>query len=282
MLAKIVDFIKYNNAFTIIFVIIFFGTGVAFAADEDIRESVYASEEKLVSVDNSLILSSDFDNFDFQLMIGGVTEDDKNYYAEYSYDTLAIIDGAWQRKKVEKTLTVSKDELNGRDLGLYIAEELGENVRGELAYLKRVQKIETEKGESQKIVTVEYSGLVGKMIDPKSVVIEGYEPVIPEPVKEEEKKETPPEETVVSTVIILNPNNEQGEPEDNTPPVDTTPEAIPPAEELVDEELVQEVVEELLEEASSSPKVEAVDVENPVEPVTEEAPQEAPAEPLAE
>ena len=200
MQQKILNFIKYNNAFTIIFVICFFGFSITFAANPDVRESVYASEETVISVDNGLIVSADLDNFNFNLRISAVTEDDKNYYAAYSYQTLVIENDVWQNKEIEKILTVSKEALDGRDLGLYVAKELGENINYELSYLKRVQKLEREKGESQKIVATEYSGLIGKLLDPKEEVIEGYNPVIPEPAPEVAATvESNPEEVIVST-----------------------------------------------------------------------------------
>jgi len=150
MYQKILNFIKYNNAFTIIFVICFFGFGVSYAANADVRESVYGSEETVVSIDNSLIISADLDNFNFNLRISSITEDNKNYYAIYSYQTLAIKDGVWQSQQIEKTLKISKEALEGRDLGLYVAEELGENMNYELSYLKRVQKLEREKENPRK------------------------------------------------------------------------------------------------------------------------------------
>ncbi|MFA4890606.1 MAG: hypothetical protein WC587_03200 [Candidatus Paceibacterota bacterium] len=286
---KIINFIKYNNAFTIAFVLVFFGFGISFAASPELRDGVYSSEEIVVSIDNSMIVSSDLDNFNFNLRISSITEDEKNYYAVYSYQTLAITDGFWQGKEEEKTLTVNKEALEGKDLGLYVAKELGENINYELSYLKRVQKLEKEKGDSQKIITVEYSGLVGKLLDPKEMVIEGYSPVIPEPVPEiPATVESNPTEVIVSTPYA--------EPQENPVPVEPAPalepqlenpnplpegegasaaeagEVIipPPAEpapassaeatdgqaEMIDEKLVQEVVEELLEsEASSIPEL---------------------------
>ncbi len=261
MYEKTLNFIKYNNAFTIIFVIIFFSFSISYAASDDVRSSVYASEETIVSIDNSLIVSADLDNFSFNLRITAVTEDEKNYYATYSYQTLTIEDGFWQNKTIEKTLTVSKEALDGKDLGLYLAEELGENINYELSYLKRVQKLEREKGASQKVVTVEYSGLIGKFIDPKEMVIEGYNPVIPEPVPEVPATvESNPAEVIVSTPYT------QPSPEATAGTAESVQEATPAptstesgvgaptesvGEEMVDEELIQEVVEELLQETTT-------------------------------
>ncbi|MCX6701742.1 MAG: hypothetical protein NTX96_00915 [Candidatus Zambryskibacteria bacterium] len=264
MYQKILNFIKYNNAFTIIFVICFFGFGVTFAANPD---AIYSSEETVVSVDNSWIISADLDNYNFNLRINSITEDEKNYYATYSYQTMVIEDSVWQNKEIEKTLTVSKETLDGKDLGLYVAKELGENISYELSYLKRVQKLEKEKGESQKIVTTEYSGLIGKLIDPKQEVIEGYNPVIPEVVPEVPiTVKSNPEEVIVSTQY---PEPQPGPapqptPEPvgtSTPPqIEPTPEPTPepvatstPPGDVIDEGLVQEVVQELLQDATSTP-----------------------------
>lgn len=181
MYQKLIHFIKYHNAFNIIFVVVFLGFGMSYAASPEVRESVYSSTETIVSVDNTLIVSSDLDSFSFDLKINSITEDETNYYANYGYQTLAIGDSVWQNKWIDKTLKVNKKSLEGKDFGLYVAKELGENMDSERAYLKRVQKLEKEKGESRKMVAVEYSGLIGKFLNPRERVIDGYSPIIPEP-----------------------------------------------------------------------------------------------------
>jgi hypothetical protein len=238
MFQKFLNFIKYNNAFTIILGMLFLGGGVTFAASPTARESVYSSQSTVISVDNGVIVSTNLDDFNFNLRINSITEDNKNYYAGYSYQTLAVENDIWQTKQIEKTLTVSKEDLNGKDLGLYVAKELGENMNYELSYLKRVQKLEREKGESQKIVTTEYSGLIGKMLDPKEEVIEGYSPVIPEPVPQTAAVvESRPQFIVVSV-----PSGSVSEQTSNTP---------------VDSQLVNKVVDQLVkDEASSTPALE--------------------------
>ena len=175
---KIIHFIKYHNAFTIILGVVFLGFGASYAASPAVRDAVYSSTETVVSVDNSLIVSAGLDDLNFNLRINSITEDGINYYAAYSYQTLVIENSVWQNKEIDKTLTVSKESLGGRDLGLYVAQELGETIDYERDYLKRVQKLEKEKGESRKTVAVEYSGLIGRLLDPKEKVIEGYNPVI--------------------------------------------------------------------------------------------------------
>ncbi len=235
---KLINFVKYNNAFPIIVAICLLSTGVTFAASPSARDAVYGSSEEVVSVDNGLIVSADLDNFNFNLKVNTLTEDANNYYANYSYSTLIVEDDIWQERVIEKTLKVSKEALSDKDLGLYVTKELGDNINYELSYLKRVQKMEREKGESQKVVVVTYSGLIGKLLNPKAMVIEGYDPVIPEVTPEPSgTADSAPEDP---RVIPDTPNTEV--PVDNGPiitipdvPIDsgdsgtTTPETVPPA-----------------------------------------------------
>lgn len=227
MMQKIINFIKYHNAFTIIFAVIFFGGGIVFAASPEARDGVYAAKTSVTSVDNGAIVAADLDNFNFNLKINSVTEDEKNYYAAYSYQTLEIDDSVWQNKEINKTLTVGKEALDGRDLGLYVQKELGENINYELSYLKRVQKMEKEKGESQKVVTVEYSGLVGKLLDPKTMVIEGYEPVVPPPAP---VVEAPPAEEQTPAPPAPSPEPPASPPQENPVPIIVPPPAEPQPE----------------------------------------------------
>jgi hypothetical protein len=278
MSEKLLDFIKYNNAFAIIIVSIFFSFGISYAASEDVRDSVYSSTEQVIAVDNSFIISADLDSFNFNLRISSVKEDEKNYYVVYTYQTLVIEGGVWQNKGTEKTLTVNKEALGAKDLGLFIAQELGENMNYELSYLKRVQQVERENGKSPKIVTVEYSGLIGKLLDPKEKVIEGYQPVIPEPVPEVPATvESNPEQVIVSTPhpepvtqdeLPTSPPSEiqpipeatstSPESESFTEPVpeilesETAPSSNPAPEGLVDQKLIQEVIGEFLQDEATS------------------------------
>jgi hypothetical protein len=238
---KVLNFIKYNNAFTIVFVICFFSFGITFAASPAARDSVYSSQETVVSVDNTAVVSADLDNFNFNLRIGSITEDAKNYYVAYSYQTFTVEDSVWQNKEIDKTLTVNKEALDGKDLGIYVAKQLGDNINYELSYLKRVQKLEQDKGASQKVVTVEYSGLIGKLLNPNEKVIEGYNPVIPEAVPEVAATvESNPAAVIVSTRHLQTQNN----------PVATT------SSTTVNAGLVSAVVGQLLQgQATSTPAV---------------------------
>ena len=281
MKEKVLAFVKYNNIFAIAFMAVFFGFGISFAASPTVRESVYSSEETIIAVNNKLILTTNLDDFNFNLKINSVTEDEKNYYALYSYQTLAVLDGVWQTKGVEKTLTVSKEALGDKDLGLYLAKELGDNINYELSYLKRAQQLEKDRGESAKVVAVEYDGLIGKFLDPKELVIEGYDPVVetaaaeqasevelhPEadydesiktPVEEPEESEEPeepvvPEETTgeVTATSTEGVDNSATEPE---PEPEPAPEIKP--EGVVEEGAVSETeTETVVEEPATEPEV---------------------------
>ncbi|MCK4473936.1 DUF5011 domain-containing protein [Candidatus Parcubacteria bacterium] len=184
MFQKIINFIKYHNAFTIGLALMFVFSGVIFASD-DVRETVFGEEIiTQTGVDNARILSVDLENFDLGLQITKVNEDEENYYVDYIYKTLGIKDSVWQLVVKEKHLTVSKQTLEDRDLGLYLIEELGEVADYELSYLKEVQTAEQEKGISKLTATIDYTGLIGLVLDVKEKVLPGYEPVIPEPKPE--------------------------------------------------------------------------------------------------
>ncbi len=182
MFQKIIHFIKYHNAFTIGLALVLLATAGAFAS-EDVR-NVVIGEEIITEqgIDNSAILAADLENFDFAMQIMNVLEDAENYYVDWTYRTLAIKDNTWQEVGRTGTLTVSKTALAGQDLGLYVAEELGEIVDSELAYLKEVQEIEREKGQTQIVQTTTYTGLMGLVLDPRTKTLPGYEPVVKPPV----------------------------------------------------------------------------------------------------
>ncbi|HUV47141.1 MAG TPA: putative metal-binding motif-containing protein [Candidatus Bathyarchaeia archaeon] len=185
---KTINFIKYHNAFAIGVGVILLGSGVIFAASpglrEDVKETLISTEELVRSIDNSRILVADLDNFDFALQVKKITEDNENYYVLYSYKTLALQDYTWQEVEKEKAFDVPKDALAGKDLGLYITEQLGQVIDNQLSYLKEVQEIEQKKGLTQKVVAVQYAGLLGKFLSSKEKVFPGYEPVIKPPVVE--------------------------------------------------------------------------------------------------
>ncbi|MBT9171430.1 MAG: hypothetical protein DDT18_01806 [Actinobacteria bacterium] len=260
-LDSLTGFIKYHNAFAIGVSLIFVFTVGAFAASPDFRENFISSQETVRSVDNSYVLTADLDNFSFGLKITGITEDPKNYYITYTYKTIAIQDYVWQEVEKENTLTVSKPVLGDRDLGLYVAEELGEVIDYELSYLKEVQQIEKEKGLTQKIVATQYAGLIGRFLNPKEKVFEGYQPVV-----QPEEVVSQPQEGVALQAGTGSEENLAPQPVTQQMPVDR--------------ELIRQLVQEILAQQRTQP-AEQPPAEQPVvagetssQPVTEQPPAE--------
>ena len=184
MFQQITNFIKYHNLFTIILGLVFIATAGAFA-NEGVRNTVIGEEIVTeIGVDNSQLLSADLDNFDINLKINNILEDEENYYVDYTFNTIAVRDNLWQPVVKAERFTVNKTGLGDRDLGIYLAEEFSEVVRGEIAYLKEAQKSEKERGRTQIVKTIDYTGLIDLTLDLKNKILPGYEPVVKPPVAE--------------------------------------------------------------------------------------------------
>ena len=185
MLKKITNFIKYHNAFVIIITLVFAASFSALATSEDLRDK--ALGKKIITksgIDNSMLLAADLENFDLEMKILDVGEDEDNYYLVYQFQTLGIQENVWQIILRQKELEISKKALAGQDLGLYAAEELGEVIDYELAYLKEVQENENKKGDDRIVQETKYEGLLGLIISTKT-------------------KELPPEyELVVKPLVV--------------------------------------------------------------------------------
>lgn len=179
-LSSLTGFIKYNNTFTIIIIVVFLATGSAFA-NEGVRNTVIGETIATVAgIDNTQILVTDIDNFNMNFTIQNITEDDNMYYIDYSYNVVAIIDNVWQPTTKEETLNVSKERLGGNDLGLYVASELGQLADYELSYMREVKEIEKKNGERRRVASIAYTGLKGLVLDPETKILPGYTPVIKE------------------------------------------------------------------------------------------------------
>lgn len=231
---KIINFIKYHNAFPIAVSLIFLSLTAVFAASpqmrEDFKGALVSAKETVRSIDNTYIVSIDLDSFDFSLQITDIKEDTDNYYISYAFKTIYIQDYVWQELSKQTTLTVSKQALANNDLGLYVAEELGEVINSQLAYLKEVQQIEKQKGLSQKVVATEYAGLIGRFLNPKEEIFPGYEPV------------------VSPLAIVL-------EPSPLAAPVAAL--ASPAPQPVIDRDLIRQIVEELLAQERQSSLISA-------------------------
>ncbi|MCH7883593.1 hypothetical protein IIA95_04265 [Patescibacteria group bacterium] len=182
MLGRVIEFIKYHNAFSIGFALLFLGFGGALAANQELKEgivnTIVSAEEIIKTVDNSLIVSIDLNHYTPVIQIIEITEDEKSYYIFYNLETIDLEGGRWSEVTKDKLLTVFKDDLKGRDLGLYAAKQLGGVIDWQLAYLKEVREIEKGKGATQKVVAITYSGLIGKFLNPREKTFPGYDPVI--------------------------------------------------------------------------------------------------------
>lgn len=186
MLKNIIHFLKYNNLTTLAVAAALVGSGSAFAASPELREAaddiLVGRTEAIVSVDNAAILRADFDNFDPALTITAVSEDTNTYYVSYTFNTFAVLDGAWRSALKEGTLKVSKSALVSIALKNYISEELGEVARAEIAYLQEAREVEWKKGETRKQVAAAYIGLLGLIIDPQEKEPEPKSPEFSPPV----------------------------------------------------------------------------------------------------
>jgi hypothetical protein len=175
MFKKAWNFIKYNNATVLIFLLVFLLGAGAFASETG-REIVGGKTTREEGVDNTLLLEADIDNLDMDFSITGVESDGGRYYVKYTYIDLVKGETAWEYKMFEKELAISPG-FEG-DLGDKITEELSEVRSMRLADLKSAQTAAKDEGEAKRVEVTEYSGLIGKTLDLAGKVIPGYEPVV--------------------------------------------------------------------------------------------------------
>jgi hypothetical protein len=175
---KFTHFLIYNNTIPIALGVLFLGAGATFAASPQARESVVSSESAVVSVDNSYLLNTNIADDTISITINSVTENPDSYYVEYTFNTIGVQDSVWQPIVRIGTITVNKEEIVGRDLGLYVEEELAEVHAAELRLLRETKVSAERSGLTPKVVATEYSGLVGQFFDPSEEVFPGYDPLI--------------------------------------------------------------------------------------------------------
>ena len=158
----LVTFIKYNNAVPIALALILLGGGGAFAAtNPEIQQSVYASNTKVQSIDNTFITSVNLKAFPFKIRITSVAEDTDYYYLAYTLDTIDVSDYVWRAFTKQNVLRISKAQLRDGDLQAYAESELAQVRDAEIARLTKTQELERKLGVSKKTVAVEYSGHIG-------------------------------------------------------------------------------------------------------------------------
>lgn len=175
MFKRAIHFIKYNNATVLILAFIFLlATGV-FAQTEAGQAVIGAKQTSVEGTDNTLLLEADLDLLDMEYKIEAVKSDEARYYVTYTYIDLVKLDNAWQYQMQEKVRQVSQNLK--KDLGLYLAEELGEEYEARIKDLKEEQSKAEDTGESKRIEVTEYSGLIGQTLTLAGKMFPGYEPV---------------------------------------------------------------------------------------------------------
>src|ERR1700733_9605436 len=149
------NFFKYNNGVPIIISLLLLGGGSAFAATDP--SAILSSNQQVKAVDNTYIANVNLAQWDFKLKVDSVTEDTDNYYVAYEYQTIQIVNAAWQPVTLDKSMTGSKKEIEGEDLGVFVSKQLSQLTNAELAYLTQVQSDERSKGVTDEVVATTYS-----------------------------------------------------------------------------------------------------------------------------
>lgn len=167
---SLIDFVKYNNAVPIALAVLVLGTGAAFAASPELRQSVFSSEKTVSSVptpsvppkpaDTSRLLALNLETYDISIRIDSITERSDAYEVDYSYNTYDIVSGVWQETRKHKHITAVKAMFGKRSLSEYLSEQLGQVTHQELAYLGEVQAAAAKQGAGS--TAAKYAGLVGK------------------------------------------------------------------------------------------------------------------------
>lgn len=208
---SLIEFLKYNNLVPVVVGVVLLGAGAVIAASNPtvrqtfLQQAVPMTQEVGAPpvTDSQELLALDLGKFDPTVRIRAVTEDKESYRVEYSYQTYEVAAGKWRLLPKSGKLTVAKAFLKDRDLGLYVAEEIGEVVNRELAYLTEVQTMERAKLAAAKTkTTTQYAGLTGKSFDAKKGEIAGYDPVVtPEKTATKDEKEGG-EEVQEETIVV--------------------------------------------------------------------------------
>lgn len=164
---KILDFIKYNNAFPLIVSVVLLCTGAAFASSPELRQAVFAPADTGAPIlpkktDTKQLVAEDMKHFDLGLRIDAITEDVEAYHAVYAYQTLAVAGGAWQPVRKTGKMDIPKKLLGKRDLGTYLAEQIGQVIDREVAYLREAQA--AVRVAAAPAASSRYAGLVGQPV----------------------------------------------------------------------------------------------------------------------
>lgn len=159
---SLLHFIQYHNGTVLLVVLVMGFGGTVFAATELQRERPVSSDAERMAIESSdsesaasdvvptptesvdvgALLETDLDTFDMDLRIISADETDTGYLITYGFNTIALVEHAWQHVRTEQTLTVRKHDLAGSDINAYALRQLSEVVERERTYLKNVQAYE--------------------------------------------------------------------------------------------------------------------------------------------
>lgn len=220
----ILNFLRYNNAVPVALSLILVGGASTFAATNP--QAVYSETKTVLSVDNTYLVGKDLASYSPRTQIDNVTEDADNYYVAYKLYTIDLEDSVWKDVVKNQTMKVSKMLLGQyRDLGVYVTQQLKENIDQENRRLRETQEIE-KKVVSQKVVATAYGGLIGKMLDETMETLPGYTPVVTPP---------PAPETQVASAGASDSNSSQSStntPSESQPQQPANPQGAPTLEVL--------------------------------------------------
>ena len=188
MMKKIFAFFTFNNAIPLAAMALTAGAGITFAATlptGSLPAPAPAAQSEPAPPDTSYLVSKDLSAWSPSAQITGVTEDADNYYVVYEFSTIALAGAAWGPAVEEKTLTVPKAVLGSRDLGLFVAGQLKDDIQQESADLAKAQEIERGKLAQTPQTAGAYGALIGKALTGGADVLPGYTPVVTSPAIQE-------------------------------------------------------------------------------------------------
>lgn len=173
-------FLSYHNAVPIAISLMLVGGASVFAATNP--EAIYSAQERVLSVDNTYLVTKDLSAYSPKIVITGVTEDSEYYYVAYQFSTIDVKDYVWRDVTRDEIMRVSKAELGPyRDLGLYVTMQFKQTIDNEMDRLIATQKNEMN-NISHKVVSTEYGGLIGRFLTSTTEELPGYTPVVQPPV----------------------------------------------------------------------------------------------------
>ncbi len=187
---SLLNFLRYHNTVPIILGVLLFGTGVLFAAHPQVRETFFPTDAGPIGPppqpNKNVLLSTDVEDFSMEFQITSVEHLDDLYRVQYTYRTLEVGANGWQITPKSKVLEIYEQTLGHRDVGLYAAEQIGQVMDREVAYLGEVRNQNQAIVQAKTETTQQYEALIGKTLNQEDKTFSGYVPVIGEHVKESE------------------------------------------------------------------------------------------------